>query len=314
MGLLDKVDNLDEKKPAKATPKKAVAKKAVAKKAVAKKATPKAAVKAATPKAAAKKSVSKKTPSEKTERIRPKGLPDGFELSGSMPRYIGWLINFAWNFGALIATMSVFVFGDPDLTIGFAAAAIMILINWLVIPIWLGRNIGEFVSRTKYINSSGSKPNPIHAVLNNSLGFMFLFGLILVVVNFSQLSSTSGMTWLGIGILMMILWVVNFFLKKNSDYSQGMFDLLFSAYSVKHVSTGSETGWLAKFEGLGDLGEKFEKRQETRREKAIQKSEGKKAPKAIAKPKANDEDKVATPVSEDDSKEVSNEESSESED
>jgi hypothetical protein len=143
---------------------------------------------------------------------------------------------------------------------------------------------------------------------------MFLFGLILVVVNFSQLSSTSGMTWLGIGILMMILWVVNFFLKKNSDYSQGMFDLLFSAYSVKHVSTGSETGWLAKFEGLGDLGEKFEKRQETRREKAIQKSEGKKAPKATAKPKANDEDKVATPESEDDSKEVSNEESSESED
>jgi hypothetical protein len=93
-----------------------------------------------------------------------------------------------------------------------------------------------------------------------------------------------------------------------------MFDLLFSAYSVKHVSTGSETGWLAKFEGLGDLGEKFEKRQETRREKAIQKSEGKKAPKATAKPKANDEDKVATPESEDDSKEVSNEESSESED
>jgi hypothetical protein len=126
MGLLDKVDNLDEKKPAKATPKKAVAKKAVAKKAVAKKATPKAAVKAATPKAAAKKSVSKKTPSEKTERIRPKGLPDGFELSGSMPRYIGWLINFAWNFGALIATMSVFVFGDPDLTIGFAAAEILV--------------------------------------------------------------------------------------------------------------------------------------------------------------------------------------------
>ena len=309
MGLLDKVDNLDEKKPAKATPKKAVAKKAVAKKA-----TPKAAVKSATPKAASKKSVSKKEPREKSERIRPTGLPEGFELSGSMPRYIGWLINFAWNFGALIATMSVFVFGDPDLTIGFAGAAIMILINWLVIPIWLGRNIGEFVARTKYINSSGSKPNPIHAVLNNSLGFMFLFGLILVVVNFSQLSSTSGMTWLGIGVLMMVIWVVNFFLKKNSDYSQGMFDLMFRAYSVKHVSTGSETGWLAKFEGLGDLGEKFEKRQETRREKA----EGKKTAKATAKPKAKAVAKKASPESEEESKEESeedsNDESSESED
>jgi len=305
MGLLDKVDNLEETKPAKATAKKAVAKKAIAKKAtpkaaVAKKAAPKAAAKKASPKAAAK------TP--KSERIRPTGLPEGYELSGSMPRYIGWLINFAWNFGALIATMSVFVFGDPDLTIGFAGAAIMILINWLVIPIWLGRNIGEFVARTKYINSSGSKPNPVHAVLNNSLGFMFLLGLILLVVNFSNISSSTGMTWVGVGALLMIVWVVNFFLKKNSDYSQGMFDLLFSAYSVKHVSTGSETGWLAKFEGLGELGEKFEKRQENRRDKAAQKAE-KKA--AVAKPKAVAK---AKPTESEDDEEKAEDEPSDSED
>lgn len=285
MGLLDKVDNLDEAKPAKA-----VAKKAVAKKAVAKKATPKAAVaKKATPKAAA----AKKPRKEKVERIRPTGLPEGFELSGTMPRYIGWLINFAWNFGALIGTLSIFAFGDPDLTIPFIGAALMIIINWLVIPIWLGRNIGEFVARTKYINSSGSKPNPVHAVLNNSLGFMFLIGFILIAVNLSDISSSGGKTWVGIGFLLVILWVVNFFLKKNSDYSQGMFDLLFSAYSVKHVSTGSETGWLAKFEGLGDLGDKFEKRQDSRREKAAKKADSKKAV-AKAKPKdSEDDDKKA---------------------
>lgn len=281
MGLLDKVDNLDETKPAKA-----VAKKAVAKKAVAKKATPKAAVaKKATPKAAA----AKKPRKEKAERIRPTGLPEGFELSGTMPRYIGWLINFAWNFGVLIGTMSVFAFGDPDMTIPFIGAALMIIINWLVIPIWLGRNIGEFVARTKYINSSGSKPNPVHAVLNNSLGFMFLIGFILIAVNLSDISSSGGKTSVGIGFFLVIIWVVNFFLKKNSDYSQGMFDLLFSAYSVKHVSTGSETGWLAKFEGLGDLGDKFEKRQDSRREKAAKKADAKKAV-AKAKPKDSEDD------------------------
>lgn len=284
MGLLDKVDNLEETKPAKAT-----AKKAVAKKAVAKKATPKAAVaKKATPKA-----VDKKPKKEKTERIRPTGLPEGFELSGTMPRYIGWLINFAWNFGALIGTLSIFAFGDPDLTIPFIGAALMIIINWLVIPIWLGRNIGEFVARTKYINSSGNKPNPVHAVLNNSLGFMFLIGFILIAVNLSDISSSSGKTWVGIGFLLVIVWVVNYFLKKNSDYSQGMFDLLFSAYSVNHVSTGSETGWLAKFEGLGDLGDKFEKRQESRREKASKKADAKKAAaKDKSKDSENDDQKV----------------------
>jgi len=284
MGLLDKVDNLEETKPAKAT-----AKKAVAKKAVAKKATPKAAVaKKATPKA-----VDKKPKKEKTEKIRPTGLPEGFELSGTMPRYIGWLINFAWNFGALIGTLSIFAFGDPDLTIPFIGAALMIIINWLVIPIWLGRNIGEFVARTKYINSSGNKPNPVHAVLNNSLGFMFLIGFILVAVNLSDISSSSGKTWVGIGFLLVIVWVVNYFLKKNSDYSQGMFDLLFSAYSVNHVSTGSETGWLAKFEGLGDLGDKFEKRQESRREKASKKADAKEASSKDKSKDSEDDEKKA---------------------
>jgi hypothetical protein len=284
MGLLDKVDNLEETKPAKAT-----AKKAVAKKAVAKKATPKAAVaKKATPKA-----VDKKPKKEKTERIRPTGLPEGFELSGTMPRYIGWLINFAWNFGALIGTLSIFAFGDPDLTIPFIGAALMIIINWLVIPIWLGRNIGEFVARTKYINSSGNKPNPVHAVMNNSLGFMFLIGFILVAVNLSDISSSSGKTWVGIGFLLVIVWVVNYFLKKNSDYSQGMFDLLFSAYSVNHVSTGSETGWLAKFEGLGDLGDKFEKRQESRREKASKKADAKEASSKDKSKDSEDDEKKA---------------------
>jgi hypothetical protein len=284
MGLLDKVDNLEETKPAKAT-----AKKAVAKKAVAKKATPKAAV----AKKATLKAVDKKPKKEKTERIRPTGLPEGFELSGTMPRYIGWLINFAWNFGALIGTLSIFAFGDPDLTIPFIGAALMIIINWLVIPIWLGRNIGEFVARTKYINSSGNKPNPVHAVMNNSLGFMFLIGFILVAVNLSDISSSSGKTWVGIGFLLVIVWVVNYFLKKNSDYSQGMFDLLFSAYSVNHVSTGSETGWLAKFEGLGDLGDKFEKRQESRREKASKKADAKEASSKDKSKDSEDDEKKA---------------------
>ena len=279
MGLLDKVDNLEETKPAKATAKKAVAKKATPKAAVAKKATPKA--------------VDKKPKKEKTEKIRPTGLPEGFELSGTMPRYIGWLINFAWNFGALIGTLSIFAFGDPDLTIPFIGAALMIIINWLVIPIWLGRNIGEFVARTKYINSSGNKPNPVHAVMNNSLGFMFLIGFILVAVNLSDISSSSGKTWVGIGFLLVIVWVVNYFLKKNSDYSQGMFDLLFSAYSVNHVSTGSETGWLAKFEGLGDLGDKFEKRQESRREKASKKADAKEASSKDKSKDSEDDEKKA---------------------
>ena len=231
MGLLDKVDNLEETKPAKAiakkaTPARAVAKKATPAKAVAKKATP--------AKAVAKKATAK--PEKVAKTIRPTGLPEGFELAGSMPRYIGWLINFAWNFGIIIGLLSILSTGaDSDLTLPWAGAGIMIIFNWLVLPIWTGRNIGEFVSRSKYITASGNKPFPIHAILNNSLGFMSLGGMIAMFTSFQDLSG-DGLVPFIVGVVMVIIWVLNFFFKKNSDYSQGLFDLAFSAYLVKHVA------------------------------------------------------------------------------
>lgn len=289
MGLLDKVDNMDDAKPAKAKPKaaKAVAKatpKATPKaaKAVAKKATPKAA------KPASKTIKLKEEGGDKPEKIRPTGLPEGFELAGNMPRYIGWIINFAWNFGVSIGLLSILSTGaDSDLTIGWAVALLMILINWLVLPIWTGRNIGEFVSRTKYINSSGSKPIFLHAVLNNSIGFLSLIGLILMMANFQNIS-TSGMVPFITGVVFIVFWIFNFFLKKNSDFSQGIFDLAFSSYLVKHVATGEETGWMARFESLGDFGDKWAERSANREDKQKAKA-AKKAAKAVAKKESEEE-------------------------
>ena len=301
MGLLDKVDNMDDAKPAKAKPKAA---KAVAKatpkaaKAVAKKATPKAA------KPASKSIKLKDEGGDKPEKIRPTGLPEGFELAGNMPRYIGWIINFAWNFGVSIGLLSILSTGaDSDLTIGWAVAGLMILINWLVLPIWTGRNIGEFVSRTKYINSSGSKPIFLHAVLNNSIGFLSLIGLILMMANFQNIS-TSGMVPFITGVVFIVFWIFNFFLKKNSDFSQGVFDLAFSSYLVKHVATGDETGWMARFESLGDFGDKWAERSANREVKQKAKA-AKKAAKAVAKNESEEEssDSEEATESEDESSE-----------
>ena len=280
MGLLDKVDNMDDEKPAKAKPKAA---KAVAK------AVPKAVAKKATPKAAkpAPKKAKKKADKDAPEKIRPTGLPEGYELAGNLPRYIGWIINFGWNFGVAIGLLSILSTGaDSDLTIGWAVSGLMIIINWLVLPIWTGRNIGEFVSRTKYINSSGNKPIFLHAVLNNSIGFLSLIGLLLMMANFQNIS-TSGMVPFIVGVVFIVFWIFNFFLKKNSDFSQGVFDLAFNSYLVKHVSTGDETGWLARFESLGDFGDKWAERTANREVKQKEKAE-KKAAKAAEKKAAEE--------------------------
>ena len=205
-----------------------------------------------------------------------------------MSRYIGWIINFGWNFGVAIGLLSILSTGaDSDLTIGWAAAGGMILVNWLVLPIWTGRNIGEFVSRTKYINSSGNKPIFLHAILNNSIGFLSLIGLIMMMANFQNIS-TSGMVPFIVGVLFIVFWIFNFFLKKNSDFSQGAFDLAFSSYLVKHVASGDETGWLARFESLGDFGDKWAEKSANRQVKQKEKAE-KKAAKAAEKEAAEEE-------------------------
>ena len=272
MGLLDKVDNLDDAKPAKATAKAAKPAKATAK--------------AAKP-AKAKTAKPAKVKSDKPKKIRPTGLPEGYELAGNMPRYIGWIINFGWNFGLSIGLLSMIATGaDPDLTVGWGAAGLMILVNWLVMPIWTGRNIGEFVSRTKFINSSGNKPMFIHAVLNNSIGFLSLIGIVMMMAYFQDIDS-GGMAPFVTGIVFVVFWIFNFFLKKNSDFSQGAFDLAFSAYLVKHVATGSETGWLARFESLGDFGDKWQQKSAERQVKAKEKAE-KKAAEAAEKDAAEE--------------------------
>ena len=130
---------------------------------------------------------------------------------------------------------------------------------------------------------------------------MFLLGFIFVGVNFQNASTSTGMTYIGIGSVLMILWIVNFFFKKNSDYSQGLFDLAFSSYLVKHVASGDETGWLARFESLGDFGDKWAQRSSERQEKAKVKAEEKAAAKAAAKAAEAEESEEDSSESEEES-------------
>ena len=90
-----------------------------------------------------------------------------------------------------------------------------------------------------------------------------------------------------VGVVFIVFWIFNFFLKKNSDFSQGVFDLAFNSYLVKHVATGDETGWLARFESLGDFGDKWAERTANREVKQKEKAE-KKAAKAAEKKAAEE--------------------------
>jgi hypothetical protein len=180
-------------------------------------------------------------------------------------------------------------------------AIFAIILNAFVLPVWAGRNVGQFVSRTKFVNSSGKTPIFIHSLMNSSLGLLSLMGFFVAFTQFQDIQDDkTALVWFIIGSLFIVLWISNWSIKRNHEMNQGLFDLLFSSYLITHTPTGSETGWLARLEGLGDFGDKYEKRMEAREQKTAEKQakaindaeDAKKAAESEEKPAVKTEKKT----------------------
>ena len=270
MGLLDKAGGSSGKTEAKP---KAKAKPAAKAKPVAK-ATPVAEepVAAVEPKPAkaAKKKREKKE--RKPRAPRPTGLPEGFEIANKLDRTMSWFVNFAWNFGVLLAAIFMMA-GDTSVvtTILLIVSLVMIILNVVVLPIKTGRNLGQFVARIKFVNATGERATPFQGMLSNSVGIFALFGLLFVFVSTSKFGDKDAgagpIVWTVIGAIFLILYIVNWQFAKASQYNQGLYDVIFGAFLVKHVPTKEEkaSGFWAKFESMGDYGDKFAARREARR-------------------------------------------------
>ena len=264
MGLLDKAGaSTDEKKPAVA--------KAVAKAAEAKPATPSKPAKAAKPTKAKK---------AKAPRPRPMGLADDYELASKMNRRISWLVNFVINFGVLFAALFIML-SDTNVvtTILVAVSGVIIILNGIFIPMKFSRNLGQFVSRTKFIRGDGTNPLFLHGILVNMSGLFSLVGIILVFTQFQNLNeadNTGAIIMFSAGAIFIILWFIDRFLRNGSEMGQGLYDLLFRAYLVKYVPSDEEkaTGIWARLENMGNFGDQLLAKQEERKaKKAEQKAQ-----------------------------------------
>lgn len=269
MGLLDKVETKDE------VVKKA---KPVAKAAKVAKATK--AVKAETKKAVSVAKKTKKEAKTKVKKARPEGLSSDFEISSSLNRVILWWVNFTVNFSLLIVALVMSVTtggasGGTATTLLFAGAGLIFIFNGIVLPIWTGRNLGQYTSSTRYIRGDGSKPLFLHGLFVNNIGVSSLIGFIMVFTQAGQLGSGSGPIVLtSIGSVLMILWIVNWQFSRNSDLNQGLFDLIFGAYLVRYVSEGGETsGFRARLESMSQFGEKYAQRVEEKKKAKEESSE-----------------------------------------
>ena len=285
MGLLDKAGNVGttpDEKP------KAVAK-----------AAPKAVAKAvAKPKGAIKNTVSAKpVKAKKVRTARTTGLPEGYDLASKMNRSISWWVNIVVNFSVLIVAIAMMVNDTgATTTILIAVAFLSIFLNVIIIPSKTGRTIGHFVSRTKFMTANGEKAGVLHSILANTVGLFALMGIIMVGLAWSTVTSKDyvGITIILVGMILIILWFVNRNFKKNSDMDQGLYDLMFRAYLVKHIPSGDEvsTGIWGRLENAGEWGDKIA----SRREDNIKKATKKATEKAAARAEKAEEDAKKAPT------------------
>ena len=249
MGLLDKVESNETKAPKKATAKVAEA-------------VPVAA-KAAKP---------KKEKKPKVKKARPASLSSEYEIAPKLSRVISWWVNFIANFSVLIAglVMSALTGGSSgglETTILFMVAIVALFFNALFLPIYTGRNLGQYTSSTRYIRGDGSKPLFLHSLFVNNIGLLSLIGFIMVFTQAGAISDggTAPIVMTSIGAVLMILWIVNWQFSRNSELDQGLFDLMFGAYLVRYVPEEKATsGFRARLESMSQFGEKYAKRVEER--------------------------------------------------
>jgi len=255
MGLLDKVESNETKATKKAPVKAAKAVKVA-------KAVP----------AAAKPAKQKKEKKPKVKKARPASLSSDFEIAPKLSRVISWWVNFIANFSVLITALVMSALtggssGGLETTILFLVAIVVLFFNAIFLPIYTGRNLGQYTSSTRYIRGDGSKPLFLHSLFVNNIGLFALVGFIMVFIQVGQISGggTAPIVMTSIGSVLMILWIVNWQFSRNSELDQGLFDLIFGAYLVRYVPEDKATsGFRARLESMSQFGEKYAKRVEER--------------------------------------------------
>ena len=286
MGLLDKAGDVGSaKKPvAKAVPKAKPVAKAVPKAKPVAKAVAKAKAVAPAPVA-----VQVAEPAVVVKRARPQGLPENFEIATANARRIAWFTNFVVNLGPIFAFLFSVTILDAFTTIFALVALIALILNLVVVPVISGRTLGNFVSRTKNVNSSGNKPIFLHALLVYSTGIFALMGIIFLMVNVQSVLNTKGaeQIWASVfsilGVVFIVLYFVNVSFKNSSALKQGLYDTLFGAYLVKHVPVAGEetSGIIAKLESMGTYGDRYSKRQAEKKVKREEKAKAVEEEQAI---------------------------------
>ena len=247
MGLLEKASNLeaDEKEPETKVikPKKEAPKETPA-------TQPKKAAKAA------KKPIVKNERKPRAPRVK-KVIPEGFESATRGQRITRRIFDFAVSYGWTVPLLAISAWGSYFNPTIFVILGIgLICFNLGFMPTYAGkRTVGNWISRTRYINSRGEPPLAIYLAIKGLTTIFVLFGIfsILVVTASGSLGEGTGQQiFYAIGFLCLIPPLIDYIMYRIRG-DLGLWDTVFGGVWLVRTSKTSEAkGWLKRLESVSD--------------------------------------------------------------
>jgi len=182
------------------------------------------------------------------------GPPGNFILASPGARRARGLVDFIVNWTipfSILFIEAMGTFWDPTLL--WIGAFALIFFNIGFLPYRFKRTIGNFVSRTRYVNNKENHPIFLYVTIKMMTIPLLMGAMILIATYAGELENKEAITPFAFGILFAIIplidWIV---LKIRHEAGQGLWDTAFKAYMVAHVPEDGAEGWLAKLESTGD--------------------------------------------------------------
>ncbi|MAV60033.1 MAG: hypothetical protein CND89_02700 [Marine Group II euryarchaeote MED-G38] len=196
----------------------------------------------------------------KKERIE-KIFPTGFEKASKLQKRTRRLVDFIVSYGWSIPIIGLSGWGSNfNPTPFFLVGIILIVGNLVILPTQTSRSMGNWVSRTKYINSRGENPLWPYLFLKG-ITTVFVLGGIMALLSIPSNGglgdTTTSQIFTVIGLLMIIPPLLDYVMFKISkDKEMGLWDRIFGTiWMVKTGKSAEAKGWLKRLESLGDFAE-----------------------------------------------------------
>ena len=207
----------------------------------------------------ARRTREKKEKKPRAPRVK-KELPDGFEMATRGQKLTRRIVDFLVSYGWSILLLAITAWGSyfnptPFVLLGLG----LIVFNLWFMPAYAGgRSMGNWISRTRYVNSRGEPPVWIYFTLKGMTTLFVLIGvwaLSVIMGNKSLGEGTFSQITNAIGLLLLIPPLLDYAMYKLRG-DLGLWDTVFGGVWLVRTTKSTEAkGWLKRLESISDFTE-----------------------------------------------------------